>query len=259
METSPLFSIITVCFNSEETIKLTLDSVYNQNCEDYEHLIIDGKSTDSTVCIVQSYKSRKIRLISEADNGIYDAMNKGLSIARGQYVAILNSDDHFANENVLQSVKDKFETSKADIVYSGINFVDSKNEIIAKWCPVEFTRGAYRRGFHTPHPGFFATLKAYKQLGNFDLEMPIAADFDIMLRFMENKSFQSSLLREVTVNMRSDGESSSLKSVRQGLRDIRHSFNKNGTRINIIRYLLSRYVPKVYRKIKTMINNERKL
>lgn len=254
---SPLFSVITVCYNSEETIEATLDSVFDQNLKDYEHIIIDGNSTDSTVSLVRSHESRKIKLISEPDHGIYDAMNKGLSVARGRYVAILNSDDYFSNKYVLQRVKNKFVTSKADIVYSGINFVNSNKEIIANWCPVEFTRGAYRRGFHTPHPGFFATLKTYKQLGNFDLKMPIAADFDLMLRFMENKSFQSAHLAEVTVNMRADGESSSLSGVRQGLRDIRYSFNKNGIRINTIQYLLSRYVPKIHRKVSQVMKNNR--
>ena len=256
MTNNPIFSIITVSYNSELTIRKTLNSVFNQTFSDYEHIIIDGNSNDGTLDILRSYDSQKMLYISEPDKGIYDAMNKGVSLAKGDYVAILNSDDFFTSKNVLEYLFEAFKSNNANIVYSGINFINDHNQVISNWTPKIFEKGMYRYGFHTPHPGFFAARELYNQLGNFDVDMPIAADFDLMFRFMESNISVSTRMNNTSVMMRSDGESSTLGNILKGLKDINNSFSKNNTHVFMPMYILRRYLPKIKRKTLTSLSNK---
>ena len=246
------FSIITVTYNSASTIMQTPNSVDNQTLSDWEHLIIDGLSDDKTPQLVHSALHSRRKFISEKDRGIYDAMNKGIALADGDIVAILNSDDLFATNDVLQDVQDVFAETDCDIVYSGIDYMDSSGRPITRWTPEKFIKGSYRNGFHTPHPGFFARRVIYQELGNFDIELSIAADFDLMKRFMESDHFQSVLLPATTVKMRADGTSSKFWNVLKGLNNIRRSFAKNDETLNIVVYFIRRYFPKIGRKIRTI-------
>ncbi|MDB2369506.1 glycosyltransferase [Planktomarina temperata] len=249
-----ILSIITVSFNSVDTIIDTLDSVASQTFTKYEHIVIDGNSTDGTIDILKSYSSPNLTFISEADDGIYYAMNKGIKLAKGKYIAILNSDDFFKDNEVLERLIAIFEKDGADIVYSGIEFINAKQAVIAEWMPDFFVKNFYRRGYNTPHPGFFATQNLYAELGLFDISMPIAADFDLMFRFMENAKTKCVRWPVVTVVMRSDGTSSSIKNIFQGHRDIFRAFGKENLAISIIPYMIRRYLPKLKRKLTTMIN-----
>lgn len=259
MSEIPKFSIITVCYNSSQTISKNLKSVASQSFDNYEHIIIDGGSNDNTLEIVSAFGSEKMKVISEPDNGIYDAMNKGLGLASGQFVAILNSDDFFATDNVLQAVYEHFQKYKCDVVFSSICFVNSRDEVIGKWIPKDHTMGSYLKGFHVPHPGFFAVRKLYERLGFFDLSMKIAADFDLMYRFMEHSDTKCSRLDIATVMMRADGESSSFNNIIRGYRDILRSFDKNGKSVFPPSYILRRYLPKIKRKFSTIISINRKI
>ncbi|MDC0739709.1 glycosyltransferase family 2 protein [Cognatishimia sp. SS12] len=247
----PYFSIITVCYNSEETIQATLRSVSSQKFTDYEHLIIDGGSQDATLDAIQELQTSLTKVISEPDGGIYDAINKGLKLSLGEVVVILHSDDSFADQDVLHDLHKIFLETDADIVYSSIEFIRPDNTSAATWVPTNFQHGDYRSGFHTPHPGFFAKSILYDKLGFFDLGMPIAADFDLMYRFMEHSSTKSVKLDKITVNMRADGESSSLRNIFQGFLDIRRALKKQGENVFLPIYYLRRYAPKIGRKFKT--------
>ena len=247
------FSIITVSYNSANTIMQTINSVDDQTLNEWEHIIIDGLSNDETPQLVYSALHSRRKFISEKDRGIYDAMNKGIALADGDIIAILNSDDLFATNDVLQNVQDVFAETDCDIVYSGIDYIDSSGRSITRWIPKRFIKGSYRNGFHTPHPGFFARRVVYQKLGNFDIDLSIAADFDLMRRFMESDHFQSVLLPATTVKMRADGTSSKFWNVLQGLNNIRQSFEKNDESLNLIVYFVRRYFPKLGRKIRTIV------
>ena len=249
----PLLSVITVCLNSENTIHKTLHSVDIQTYENFEHIIIDGCSNDRTLKIISSYNSKKRLVFSEHDNGIYHAMNKGLKKASGQYVIFLNSDDYFSDRFVLQEIIDKIKLTRAQVIYSGISYINSHGNIISTWLPLQFKKGSYKIGFHTPHPGFFADRTLYKKLGDFDLSMPVYADFELMFRFMENDSVSCERLNRVTVVMRSDGLSSSLQNIFRGLIDITKSFKKNGKLKYLLSHMFFRYTKKIKRKLLNII------
>lgn len=247
----PYFSIVTVCFNSAETIKETLASVSEQTFSDFEHIIVDGKSTDKTLEIITEHDNSQLHIISEPDDGIYDAMNKGLERASGEVIAILNSDDKFADHDVLMWVYNLFESTQTDVVYSAIKYFNPPNLSISIWSPDLFAAGCYKAGFHAPHPGFFAKRRLYDKLGKFDVSMKIAADFDLMMRFMEHPQTVSKRLDKVTVDMRSNGVSSTLKNIFIGLSDIRRAFQKRECNITLPVYIVRRYAPKILRKLKT--------
>ena len=181
-------SIITVCFNAVSTIKDTIDSVLNQNYPEIEYIIVDGASTDGTVEIIRSYGNRIAKFISEPDEGIYDAMNKGISLASGNIVAILNADDFYINSQVISKVVKAFRESGADIVYGDIVIVHPENteKVVRYWKAGKYRPGSFKWGWHPPHPAFFVKRKIYEKYGVFDLEFKrVAADFEIMARFME--------------------------------------------------------------------------
>jgi len=241
----PKATIITVCYNSERTIADTINSVLSQSFEDFEIIIIDGKSTDSTLEILSHFDDERISILSENDDGIYDAMNKGLTLANGDIIGILNSDDMFANEKVLSTVINKFKTSNADLVYAGISYINKNKRFLANWLPLDFVQGSYKKGFHTPHPGFFVKRKIYTEYGNFDISMKVAADFDLMLRFMENKNVRTEKLNEIVVLMRTGGSSAKFRNILIGLNDIRKSLVKSGFKTNFFSYCFYRYSSKV--------------
>lgn len=244
--------MITVCFNSESTIHKTLRSVDTQTYQNFEHIIIDGRSRDSTLKIINLFDSDKRLVFSEHDEGIYHAMNRGLKKATGKYVIFLNSDDYFSDKFVLEKIVNKLKTTRAQVLYSGISYVNSHGSIISTWLPLEFKKGLYKLGFHTPHPGFISDRTLYEKFGNFDLSMPVSADFDLMFRFMEHESVSCEQLNQVTVIMRSDGMSSSLQNIIRGFRDITKSFRKNDKLLYLPIHMSIRYTKKFKRKLLNM-------
>ena len=205
-------SIITVCYNSESTIRDTIESVLQQNHPDIEYIIVDGKSTDNTVSIIREYENKIKTIISEPDKGIYDAMNKGLQAAIGDVIGILNSDDFYENSNVISEVISQFE-SDADlsVVFGNVVFVDPYNiEITTRFYDSrKFKAWKLRFGWMPPHTASFIKRSAYEEVGNYSLEYKIAADFDLFVRLLMVHKLSYININKVLVRMRSGGVSTS--------------------------------------------------
>ena len=202
-------SIITVCYNSAATIRDAVDSVLAQEGIGLEYIVIDGGSTDGTLDVLRSYGERIARLVSEPDEGIYDAMNKGVSLATGDVVGILNSDDYYADSEVLSAVAAAFEDSDVDCVFGDLDYVDAEetNRVVRAWRSKPYEPGAFHRGWHPAHPSFFVRRSVYERVGMFDTNLKIAADYEFMLRVLEREQLSSVYLPEVIVKMRMGGAS----------------------------------------------------
>ena len=206
-------SIITVCYNAEDTISDTIQSVLTQDYKDVEYIIVDGKSTDRTLEIIQSIKSR-IKLISEKDRGIYDAMNKGINIASGDVIGILNADDVYKNCQVLTEVMDAFKAN-VSIVYGDIEYVkyNDLSKVVRKWKAGIFRSGKFKWGWMPPHPGFFVKKSCYESFGLFNLNLSTSADYELMLRMLEVHHLSCNYIPKTITSMRVGGASnSSLKN-----------------------------------------------
>lgn len=202
-------SIITVCYNSEVTIKETIESVLNQTYKNIEYIIIDGKSKDSTMTIVKEYDKKfsgRLKYISEEDNGIYDAMNKGIKLSTGEVIGILNSDDKLAHKDVVKRIVQEFSETNCDATYSNLVFMDEKSmtKIVRK-----FNAGKYSKmfGWHPPHPTLYVKKNIYDEIGKFNLKYKIAADYDFMLRMIKTNNYNLSYIDENLIYMRSGGAS----------------------------------------------------
>lgn len=220
-------SIITVCYNSQNTIRQTLNSIVNQenNGYDLEYIIIDGMSTDNTLKIIDEYRNIVSVLISEKDSGIYNAMNKGLDVATGDIVGFLNSDDYYTENNVISQICHAFNMYDSSVVYGDINYVKDE-QIIRKWTsgyPQKFSQG-----WHPPHPGFYVRREFFQLYGGFDEVMTLAADFDLMLRFLIRAGDSVAYIPKPLVNMNTGGASnSSFKNILRGNKEILRAFRKN--------------------------------
>ena len=206
-------SIITVCFNAEETIGDTIQSVLTQDYEDIEYIIVDGKSTDGTLEVIQSQQKR-IQLISEKDQGIYDAMNKGINIASGDVIGILNADDVYKNNQVLKDVMNAF-TENVSIVYGDIEYVKNNDvsKVVRKWKSGLFRPGKFKWGWMPPHPGVFIKKSCYERYGLFNLNLSTSADYELMLRMLEVHNLNYIYISKIITSMRVGGASnSSLKN-----------------------------------------------
>ena len=209
-------SIITVVYNNKDTIKNAIESVLNQTYKNIEYIIVDGASTDGTVEIIKSYGDSIDKFISEKDNGIYDAMNKGIRLASGDIIGILNSDDFYANNNIIEKVVKEFEDKKVDSVYGDLVYVNAKdtNKIVRYWKSKPYKKGLFKKGWHPAHPTFFVKKKIYEKYGLFNLDFKIAADYELMLRFLEKHQISNSYIPEIIVKMRLGGESNqSIKNI----------------------------------------------
>ena len=174
-------SIITVVRNNASTIKDAIESVLSQKYHDIEYIIVDGCSTDGTLEIIQGYSTQITKIISESDKGIYDAMNKGISLASGDVIGILNSDDVYFDENVIGDVINTFEEKQIDSLYGDLMYVEKNdlNKIVRYWKSSVFKVGSFSKGWHPPHPTFFTKKNIYEKYGLFDTNMRVSADFDL--------------------------------------------------------------------------------
>ena len=209
MNKSTKISIITVSYNSDKTISNTIDSVLSQEYNNLEYIIIDGGSTDKTNEIIESYGDKISQYISEKDDGIYDAMNKGIRISTGKYIGIINSDDFYPDSNILQKVVNKIEEKKSDCLYADLVYVDSENvkKIKRYWESGEFNRKKFTKGWMIPHPTFFVSKEIYNTFGLYNLTLKSASDYEMILRLLYKNKVSVSYLPEVTVHMRDGGYS----------------------------------------------------
>ncbi len=225
------FSIITASFNSGKTIGDTIDSVLEQTWDDFEILVIDGKSTDSTRKIVESYKDERIRFFSEKDNGVYFAMNKGYEESKGEVIGFLNSDDFFAHTNVLQEYVNGF-LSNFDCCYGDIEYVTNVSrevcETLRLWKPGEYNEKRMKAGWIPPHPSFYAKRTLFENLGKFDTNFRFAADFDLICRFLSNTDSRVKYIEGTKVKMRVGGiTNNSIKNIYLGNKEILASLRQN--------------------------------
>jgi glycosyltransferase len=202
-------SLITASFNNASTIETTLKSVFSQTSKNIEYIVIDGKSTDKTIEILEEYKTRISIIVSEPDNGIYDALNKGISLASGEIIGFLHADDFFADESVIENVLKVFDEQNPDSVYGDLQYVSSENpdKIIRHWGSGNFSEKKLRRGWMPPHPATFITKEIYEKYGKFNTDYKIAADYESILRFFGQAGISTFYLPKVLVKMRTGGAS----------------------------------------------------
>jgi glycosyltransferase involved in cell wall biosynthesis len=202
-----LFSIITVALNSEKTIADTLTSVATQNYVDYEHIVVDGSSTDSTLDLVEQNRHARLRWVSEPDQGLYDAMNKGIAMARGDYVLFLNSDDLFCRPDALNIVAEKIMMSGADCIFADVRFVENDGVSPAGrvYSARRFRPALIRVGVMPPHPAMFVRRELLIQLGGFNTKYRMAADFDLIARALLKTKSSFAVLPEIITSFRIGG------------------------------------------------------
>lgn len=208
-------SIITVTFNSEKYLADCINSVARQNYKDIEHIIIDGKSTDRTLKIIRQNADHISYWKSETDRGMYDAINKGLEVATGDIVGILNSDDMFASADSVRSIVDCFETTDTDSVYGNLIYVDAENtgKVIRYWKGISYKRYRFRYGWMPAHPTFYIRRSLLKQYGLYENHYFTAADYEFMARYLFLHKVSSHYIDAMLVKMRSGGISNiTLKS-----------------------------------------------
>ena len=239
-------SIITVTFNSSSFISHCLDSVKNQPHNDIEHIVIDGASTDGTLSILKSKTNQLAELISETDNGIYEAMNKGLKIATGDIIGFLNSDDFYINNNVISKVVKLFkQKSEIEACYSDLVYVDRINisKIVRYWKSSEFILGSFSKGWCPPHPTFFVRRSVYEKFGSFDVSYQLASDIDLMMRFLEIKKVKSCYIPEVLIKMRMGGQSNnSFKNILKQNLEVFQALKKHNIPNNFIIFFIYKII-----------------
>ena len=246
-------TIITVCFNSSKTIEETINSVIKQNYfKNVEYIIIDGGSSDDTLNIISKYKDKIYKIVSEKDNGIYDAMNKGIRLATSDIIGILNSDDIFENEFVLSEVANCFiKDPKLDILYGDLVYVKNNDlsNIVRYWKTSRYYNTFFEDGNVPPHPTLFVKSSVYKIKGLFDLKYKLASDYEFMLRIFKSNLFNSKYLNTLFIRMRLGGATNNnFKNIIIGNFEIYKAWNNNNINIPI------RFFPlKLYNKFKQFL------
>lgn len=245
---NPRLSVITVCRNSQSTIVPALRSVAAQTYAPIEHLIIDGASTDDTISLVNTHARPGFRLVSEPDNGIYEAMNKGLRMATGEFVVFLNSDDFYVDPNAVSDAMRELDRSGAEIVFGDIAYVKRDNPAIRKrtWRTGAFEPGGFQHGWAPPHTAFFARRTRLIEIGGFDLRYRLAADFDLMFRALCVEHMPSSYLPREMVHMRIGGTTNgTLRNVMLQNLEILRSMNAQNMCPEFPSYILMKLVRKL--------------
>jgi len=244
-------SILTATYNSEKTLRDTIESVLRQSCRDFEYILIDGGSKDNTVDIIKEYEPKfeeRLRYVSEPDNGIYDAMNKGIRMATGDVVGILNSDDFYTSDDALQKIADAFEHNDIDATYGDIHFVndDDLTKMVRYYSSAVFKRSFMRFGLMPAHPSFYCKREVYEKYGAFDTSYRIAADFENLLRLIFIHRIKTLYIPKDFVTMRTGGASTAgFDSRKKIMHEHLRAMKKNGVYSNF--FLLSlRYFYKIY-------------
>lgn len=246
-------SLITPSYNSAKTIVRTIESVIAQNYSDLEYIIIDGASTDGTQDVVKSYQEKiNIKLVSEHDSGIYDAMNKGVRMATGDIIGILNSDDLFDNNKVLKTVSETFADFQIDAVYGDIKyFADDASKTTRYWRAGEYKENKLDNGWVIPHPALFLRRSVYEKAGLFNTDFKIASDYEFILRILKIHKIKVKYIPEVFVRMYDGGTSASSFSQRKkGWRELRNAWVANGLktpRFFITRRLLFKFFQYIFK------------
>ena len=239
-------SIITSVYNNKETIKDAIESVLNQTYKNIEYIIVDGASSDGTIEIVESYGDKISTFVSESDEGIYDGLNKGVSLSTGDVVAFLHSDDIYASDNIVQKIADEFiQDSLLDGVYGDLVYTpkDDTSKVLRYWKSKDFDMSLLSQGWMPAHPTFFVKKEVYEKYGGFDLGFKIAGDYDFMLRVL-SAGIKVKYIPEVLYKMRVGGESNkSIKNIIQKSKEDLQALKNNN--IGGIRTLLYKNISKI--------------
>lgn len=224
------FSLITAVYNSEATVGEAIASVAAQTHPDIEHLIIEGKSKDGSLAVIERAAHDRMRVISEPDKGIYDALNKGIRQATGDVVGFLHSDDFFAFDGVLARVAEAFEDPEVEAVFSDLHYISSADtsRVVRHWSTGQFSPGKLRRGWMPAHPTLYLRREVYEQFGSYDTSFGIAADYDFILRYFSRTAGKSVYIPEVLYKMRLGGVSNrSWSKIRQKMGEDLRAIRRN--------------------------------
>ena len=200
-------SIITITYNSASSLQRALDSVQSQNYKDIEHVIIDGASMDGTRKLIEAYakQHKNVKWVSEKDNGIYDAINKGIRLATGDVIGFLHSDDMFYSVDSIGQIVAAFEQNQADVVYGDLQYMRG-NKVVRRWKSNAFNPRALKYGWMPPHPTVYVRREVYQQVGEYDSWFRISADYDMILRIF-TAGYNTHYIPEVLVCMETGGAS----------------------------------------------------
>jgi len=204
-------TIITAVRNNKEFIEDAIKSVLSQSYPNLEYIVIDGNSTDGTLAIIKKYADKISKWISEPDNGLFDALNKGISMSSGDVIGFLHSDDLFADDRVMEKIAEKFTSPNINVVYSDLVYVKRFNvkNIVRYWKAGKFYEKSLKFGWMPPHPTLFARKSLYEKTGLFNISLKIASDYDMVLRLLKNCSDSITYIDEVLIKMRIGGKSNS--------------------------------------------------
>lgn len=248
-------SVVTVCYNSESFISSAIDSVLSQTHSNIEYIVIDGGSKDATVSVIQAFGDRVSHFVSEPDKGIYDAMNKGLALATGDVIGILNSDDFYPHQAVIAGVVKVFEANSGiEMVLGNVDFVSPEDltRPVRFYSSFNFAPWKMRFGFMPAHPAAFIRRSAYEKVGNYKLGYKIGADFEWFVRALVLHRLPYVKLNQTLVRMREGGVSTSgLKSYWVSSKEQLRSLRENGVYSNLLFVLVRlpiKFVQKVFRK-----------
>lgn len=248
-------SLITVCYNSSSTILDTLLSINSQTYPHLEHIIIDGGSKDDTMTIVKAHGKRLTTVISEPDRGIYDAFNKGLSRASGEVVGFLNSDDVYANPDVISLVMDAFGNDSVDAVYADLIYVrrDNLDKITRYWKSRPYQSGAFSHAFVPPHPTLFLRRRVYERIGGFDTTYRLAADYEYMLRAFHTHGIRSVYLPKILVKMRAGGATGgALPHIRAQNVEILEALSRHAVPVSRIGFFLRKAADRLLQRTRAL-------
>ena len=226
-------SIITATYNSAQELETCVSSVTIQDYNNIEHILVDGGSTDTTPALIKKYEQthENIRWVSEPDQGIYDALNKGIAMATGDVIGFIHSDDVLADRKIISKIMEQFKNTKVDGVYGDLRYVQKTNinKTIREWKSCDFRPELLRQGWMPAHPTFFLKKAVYQKHGHFNLAYRIAADYDFMLRVLQDENLSFSYLPKVITKMRVGGASNrSLKNIVQKSKEDYKSIKSNG-------------------------------
>jgi glycosyltransferase len=240
-------SIITDVLNAKDTIEDTVLNVLCQTYKDIEYIVIDGKSTDGTIEVIDKYRARIDKFVSEPDNNHFEAMNKGLKLATGEIVGFLHSDDVYATDKIVARVAKEFEERDMDCLWGDLVYVSKKNpeKVLRYWRSCDYRDYLFNSGWMPPHPTFFAKRTVYESYGYFDTNLQISADYEMMLRLLHIHRISSYYLSGIMVKMRAGGLSN--RSIRNLLHKSREDYR--AWRINELKASVPRVVAKNVSKI----------
>ena len=249
-------SIITVCYNSAATIATTLESVRDQDYPHIEHIIVDGKSTDHTMEIVSAF-DHVAKAVSEKDEGLYDAINKGMKLATGDVVGILNSDDFFPHRGIISRIAKAFSDADVDAVYGDVAFVrpDNLSKIVRYYSAKRFHPGKFKYGYMPPHPSFYAKRSCFEKYGLYKPDYVIASDYELLMRFLYRFKVPALYINEALVYMRTGGVSNKNVLSRYVLnKEIIRACKENFVDTNMA-ILSVKYFNKVFEYVRPLLGN----